>query len=346
MDKANAVRKGESLDWASLESHLKGCLPQVDGEMTVQQFHGGHANLTYLLRFGQVEYILRRPPFGTIAPGAHDMKREYKVLSRIHQFYQQAPQAFHYNEDDTIIGAPFVIMERRQGVVIRTKVLPCFRGMRDVEERITKAMIKAQADLHLIDYQIAGLSDLGRPDGFLERQVRGWAKRLELSISRPLPKMLDIQKWLEYDVPVSQTHSIIHNDIKPDNCQFQPDNPDVVTSIFDWDMCTLGDPLFDLATTLSYWPLDDREGYEQLPLALIGNFPPKQFLIDEYQRLTGFDLSRLRWYEVFAYWKGAIILLQLHQRYADGATDDPRMKRMGALADHMIDVSTKLMNVT
>jgi len=340
MDKAKEIRKGEDLNWDKLEGYLRTELPELTGEMKVAQFHGGHANLTYLLTFGDTELVLRRPPFGKIAPGAHDMKREYKVLSKLYKHFAPAPRAYHLCEDENIVGAKFVVIERKSGVVVRYKLLDCFKKFDKAGERITEAMIRAQADLHLVDYKEADLSNLGRPEGFLERQLNGWAKRWELSKTETNEDMDEILKWLQNDIPTTQTVSIIHNDIKPDNCQFQPDNPDKVTAIFDWDMCTLGDPLVDFASTLSYWPEErfDRDKYPELPVTLAGDFPPKSFLIDRYQEYTNFDLSRLEWYEVFAFWKGSVIAQQLYKRYVDGQTKDPRMRLFGTSAKAMIDL--------
>lgn len=340
MDSAKDIRKGEALDWGKLELYLRTYLPELSGEMTVAQFHGGHANLTYLLTFGDKEFVVRRPPFGKIAPGAHDMKREYRVLSKLYKFFPPAPRAYHLCEDESIVGAKFVVLERKRGVVVRYKLLDCFKKFDNAELRITEAMIKAQADLHLVDYQAADLSNLGKPEGFLERQLRGWAKRWQLSQSERNEGMDQILAWLQTDIPTTQRVSIIHNDIKPDNCQFQPDNPNEVTAIFDWDMCTLGDPLVDFASTLSYWPETrfDREKYPNLPVTLVGNFPPKSFLIEKYQQCTNLDMSRLIWYEVFAYWKGAVIAQQLYKRYLDGDTKDERMKHFGTSAKAMVDL--------
>ena len=340
MDSAKEVREGEALDWSTLEIYLRAQLPELKGEMSVAQFHGGHANLTYLLNFGETELVLRRPPFGKIAPGAHDMKREYRVLSKLYKHFPPAPRAYHLCEDEDIIGAKFVVIERKRGVVVRYKLLDCFKQFDHAEARITEAMIKAQAALHLVDYEKADLSRLGRPEGFLERQLKGWSKRWELSKTDDSKDMDAILAWLLKDIPVTQRVSIIHNDIKPDNCQFQPDNPDKVTAIFDWDMCTLGDPLVDFASTLSYWPDErfDRSKYPDLPVTLQGNFPNKAFLIDRYQQHTNFDLSRLAWYEVFAFWKGAVIAQQLYKRYVDGDSTDERMRLFGISAKAMVDV--------
>ena len=332
MDQASNIRTGEELDWTKLREYLHSVLPQLDEDMEVSQFHGGHANLTYLLRFGAKELVLRRPPFGKIAPGAHDMKREYRVLSKLYRFFPAAPRAYHLCEDDSVIGAKFVIMERRSGVVLRYRMLDCFAGFPRAEERLTEAMIRAEADLHRVDVQAAGLEQLGKPKGFVIRQLAGWKKRWELAKTEENPDMDRTFANLSIDVPKPQAVSIVHNDIKFDNCQFQPDDPDTVTSIFDWDMATLGDPLVDLGSTLSYWPDERLQEFENLPVTLQGNFPSKQFLIAKYGECSGFSMEKVGWYESFAYWKGAVIAQQLYKRYCDGATTDQRMAGFGESA--------------
>lgn len=332
MDQAKEVRTGEALDWQTLEGYLRSALPEeTEGEMEVAQFHGGHANLTYLLKFGKTELVLRRPPFGKIAPGAHDMKREYRVLSKLFKVFSKAPRAYLFSDDKSIIGSPFIVMERKRGEVVRYELIDCFKPFERAEERLTTAMIKAQAELHQVDFEKAGLSNLGRPEGFLERQIKGWSKRWDLSQTEKNKDMDEVMQMLSSSIPTPQTISIIHNDIKLDNCQFQSDNPDKVTAIFDWDMTTLGDPLVDIGSTLSYWYEPIFEEYD-MPVALSNTFPPKAFLLEKYQEFTGFSLENIDWYHAFAYWKGGVIAAQLYQRYINGQTKDERMEKFGISA--------------
>ena len=341
MDSANEVRIGEELDWSKLGEYLHTNLEEAQGNMEVKQFHGGHANLTYLLQFSEEELVLRRPPFGKIAPGAHDMHREYKVLSKLYKHFDPAPRAYHYFQDETIIGAPFVIMQRCTGTVIRGAIPEVLKKHENVEYRLTDALIKAQADLHTIDVQAANLLELGKPVGFVERQLKGWSKRWHLAKTEEITEMDEVMAALEKDIPKSQAVSILHNDYKFDNCQFQEGNPDLVTSIFDWDMCTIGDPLIDFGSTLSYWQ-DVRFADVQLPIIVRGNFPNKTYLKEAYAKQTGFDLSRMDWYEAFALWKNAVILQQLYARFVNGATKDKRMAAMGKLAKLLAKVSKQV----
>ena len=345
IDIAHEVRAGEALDWSALAAYLQEQIPTLEGEsLQVKQFLGGHANLTYLLLFGEKEFVLRRPPFGKIAPGAHDMKREYKVLSKLFKHFAPAPRAFLYCEEDAVIGAPFVLMERRTGVVIRYQLQEEFKVHDQVEKRLTDALINAQSELHGIDINAAELDTLGKPAGFLDRQLAGWSKRWNLSKTEDNSNMDEVLEALQQDIPKPQAASIIHNDFKFDNCQFQLDNPDLVTSIFDWDMCTIGDPLLDFGSTLSYWQ-DDRFAGVEMPIMMKGRFPDKDYIKSKYAKNTGFDLSRINWYEAFALWKNAVIVQQLYTRYVNGATKDKRMANLGEVAKELARVAKMVVTV-
>lgn len=324
------IRPTEQLDWVALEPYLREHLPGVTGEFSVAQFHGGHANLTYLIRFREEEFVLRRPPFGKIAPGAHDMRREYRVLFALNPHFAPAPRAHHLCTDHAIIGSDFVVMARRSGVVIRTEILPCFVEIDNAKNRLTNALMKVCTDLHLVDVAAAGLSDLGKPEGFAARQLAGWEKRWHLAKTEENADMNHLFEVLAADIPEPQRISIVHGDLKFDNCQFQPNDPDRVTSVFDWDMATLGDPLIDLGGLLSFWP-DKRLG--KMPRGFLqGDWPSKAYLKEKYAEYSGLDLSRMPWYEALACAKTAVIAQQLYARYIAGSTKDERMEKFGAAA--------------
>lgn len=339
-DTAKNVRPGEELEWDKLESYLKEHLSDLEGKMEVSQFHGGHANLTYLLKFGERELVLRRPPFGKIAPGAHDMKREYRVLSKLWKFLPQAPRAFHLCLEDEVIGARFVVMERRNGIVIRRDLPESFASLPNIHERLTTSLVNAVADLHTVDVAAADLQELGRPEGFAQRQVEGWYHRWNLSKTEEVSAMDKVHEILSADIPKSQAVGIVHNDLKFDNCQYQPDNPDLVTSIFDWDMTTLGDPLIDFGIVLGYWP-DESMPQGILPIEMSDKFPKKDYLIKAYGERSGYDMSNMKWYEAFAFWKNAVVLQQLYKRFHDGATKDKRMAVLGEGAKALATVALK-----
>ena len=328
----NPIRPGEELPTDRLESYLRQQLPELTGPLTITQFHGGHANLTYQLKFGERELVLRRPPFGTIAPGAHDMRREYQILSRLHEYFAPAPQALLLCTDPAVIGADFVVMERRRGVVVRYALPDTFRELPDVERRLTDALMQVTAELHRVNVEKAGLLELGKPEDFADRQLRGWTKRWQLAKTEDNIDMDYLVTALAQDIPTPQAVSIVHGDLKFDNCQFQPGQPDRVSSVFDWDMATLGDPLIDLAGTLSFWP-DPGLDAADMPIRLLeGEWPDKVYVRQRYATYTGLDLSRMPWYEAFACYKTATIAQQLYHRYVQGSTRDERMEKFGRAA--------------
>jgi aminoglycoside phosphotransferase (APT) family kinase protein len=330
------VRAGERLDGPRLEAWLRprlaDVLPGVDGPLAVLQFPNGAANLTYLLRIGGHELVLRRPPMGQIAPGAHDMRREFRVLSRLWRSFDRAPRAHLFCDDHAVLGADFFVMERRRGDVVRTEIPDRMRGHRDVGHRIALALVDAMAELHALDPGPCGLADLGKPEGFVERQVSGWARRWELArFDDSPPEMEELARALAGTLPRPSRASIVHNDLKLDNCQFDPANPDRVAAIFDWDMATLGDPLIDLGTLLNYWPdpADPPEASRASDPGLTRmGLPPRADLVARYVERTGIDPTAVRWWEAFALWKTVVVVQQLHRRWVRGESTDPRMARI------------------
>lgn len=330
------IRSGEEFDTEAVRVFLSERvaeleLPAAPGEVEAKQFPGGHANLTYWIRFGGREFVLRRPPLGPVGPGAHDMGREYKVLSVLWRVFDRAPRAFVFCDDAEVIGAPFFVMERREGVVIRTEIPEALRAHRDVERRASFALVDAMADFHDVDYRAIGLEDLGRPEGFLERQLGGWTKRWELAKDREIVDFDRLLAWLEANKPSASRATLVHNDLKLDNCQFAPGNPDRVTSLFDWDMTTLGDPLFDLGTLLGYWSEAQQPGGTTGSNSIMGEpgFPSRDEVAERYAKRTGIDLASIDWYEAFALWKTAVVVQQIFIRYKRGQTSDERFAEMG-----------------
>ncbi len=330
------VRSGEELDWKRIEAHLRANLPAdlgIDGDFEVLQFPNGAANLTYLIRFGERELVLRRPPFGTLAPGAHDMKREFKVLSRLWRVFDRAPRALLFCDDPEIAGADFFVMERRRGEVIRGVIPASMRAHDDVARRVGFALVDAMADFHRIDPAACELSDLGRPDGFVERQVSGWKKRWDLVAAPEHDEaMRSVHARLEASIPAPQRVSFVHNDLKLDNCMFDPADPDRVIAFFDWDMTTLGDPLIDLGTLRNYWPEAGEDGAGRIGHAGMDRMglPSRAEITKRYAERSGLDVSHAQWYEAFALWKTAVVGQQLYDRWAQGDSTDERMEAMGA----------------
>lgn len=327
----------DPLDWAGLEAWLRNYLPGLDSEMEAKQFTGGHANLTYCVSFGRQELVLRRPPFGTIAPGAHDMAREYRVLNGLAPVFDRAPRALAFCDDLSVIGAPFVVIERRRGEVVRDSLPESLAGLPNVKRRVSDALIDALAEFHSVEPASAGLETLGRPDGFLERQVAGWHERWRRLNAGPIPLFDEVHTRLVAARPRDSRVSLVHNDFKFDNCMFASGEPDRVTSIFDWDMATLGDPLVDLGTLLSYWQDPDDEINRAPTIALdMSGFPSRAALVNRYAA-AGHGVDHVDWYEAFATWKLAVVLQQLYQRFADGHSGDERLGSLGEHVPHLIE---------
>jgi aminoglycoside phosphotransferase (APT) family kinase protein len=320
-----SVRPDEQMDWQALANWLRPRLGDAAGPMAVAQFPGGSANLTYLVRFGTREYVVRRPPLGPVAPGAHDMRREHRVLSRLYRVFPQAPRCYLLCEDERVIGAPFIVIERRTGVVIREAFPASMTAMPGLAARTSLALVDAMADLHNVDPNTCDLADLGRPDGFVARQVAGWYQRWQLAKDRDFALFDAIHGRLTATLPAAQRVSILHNDLKLDNCQFDPTDPDRVKSIFDWDMATLGDPLIDLGTLLGYWPEPgDPAPRAARPTGADDPFPSRADIVQRYAARTGLETTGAAWYEAFALWKTAVVVQQIYIRFQRGQTQDER----------------------
>lgn len=322
-----AVRAGEELDWAALEAHLRANLPGMGTGFDVLQFPNGSANLTYQVRLGETRLVVRRPPFGRIAGGAHDMRREYLVLSTLNDAYPRAPKGLLFCDDGSIIGAPFLVAEYRPGVVVWDHIPASMQDAESPGRQIGFAVLDALADLHMVDYEACGLASLGRPGGYLQRQVTGWTRRWEAVAPETDGPVHRAGRILADRMPVSGAPTIVHNDFKVDNCQFAPAKPDTVVSVFDWDMATLGDPLTDLGTLLNYWPDGDPGQANAVPGLLRLGLPTRDEVVQRYLERRGVDLDPavIDWYEAFGCWKTAVILQQLYARYARGETTDERM---------------------
>ncbi|MFZ0544037.1 MAG: phosphotransferase family protein [Candidatus Promineifilaceae bacterium] len=329
-DKASAVRPGELLNAANLQAYLKKTLPKLDGPLTVKQFPSGFSNLTYLIRVGETELVLRRPPFGANIKHAHDMGREFRILSRLSAIYPKVPQPRLYCGDDSIIGAPFYLMERLSGVILRPHMPPAMVPDPPLMGRIANALIDNLADLHAIDYEAADLGDLGRPEGYVTRQVTGWNKRYVQAKTDEIADMEHTAVWLADHIPPESSQSgaaLIHNDYKYDNLVLDSADWTNIIAVLDWEMATIGDPLMDLGTTLGYWvePDDPPElrALQFSPTTLPGN-PTRDELIERYARKSGRDVSNLTFYYVFGLFKLAVIVQQIYYRYKKGYTQDPR----------------------
>jgi len=327
-----SVRPGEELDTVKLSAYLRHALPEIHGGLAVEQFPSGHSNLTYLVRIGDQEYVLRRPPFGTKVRTAHDMGREFRVLSKLHKVYAPAPRPILYCEDLEVMGAPFYLMTRLRGLVIR-KHLPDFMVDRpDLGRDLSIAVIDNLATLHSLDLEAAGLADFGKPRGYVRRQIEGWSKRWADAQTVSIPDMEELGRWLSDRMPAESGAALIHNDYKLDNILLDPDDVTRITGVLDWEMATVGDPWMDLGTALSYWiGASDPVEFQTVrfsPTTQPG-FLSRRQMLDRYQERTGWHVMDPVYYYVYGMFKLAVILQQIYYRYVHGLTKDDRFAGLG-----------------
>jgi len=341
------VRSDERFDEERLAAYLRDRLPGAEGPLEVRQFGGGHANLTYLLRYDApgeepLEYVLRRPPLGPVAPGAHDMKREHRALSVLWQSFPVAPRAYLYCESPDVIGADFFVMERRRGVVVRRAIPPEFGAGTDPEanRKLSEVLIDTLVDFHAVDPDAAGLGDLGKPDGFLRRQVEGWAGRFERSKTSEVAIANELRAWLLENLPASPPPTLLHNDWKLDNMAVAEDDPGRCVAVYDWDMCTRGDPLCDLGSLMTSWH-DSEDTVLAMPTTSPG-FLRRAEAIARYGERSGRCLDDVVYYLVFGTFKNAVVLQQIYYRYAQGQTVDERFAGMGQGALELFQRAARL----
>ena len=328
------VRGGEQLDRARLQACLREHLDaraiaglDLSREMEVAQFPGGHSNLTYLVRFGEVELVVRRPPLGPVAPTAHDMAREHRWLAALHPVFPRAPRPYLLCEDASVLGSVFYVMERRCGLVVRHDAAT-WADRREDCRRVSQALVDTLAELHEVDVAAHGLSGLGKPAGFVLRQVRGWTERWQRSKTDVVSEMDALTEWLLAHLPPDPPRpSIVHGDFKLDNVMLDQSDVGRIVAVLDWEMSALGDPLVDLGILLAYWP-PSAPGERPLLTGTAG-WLTRDEIVERYAARSGRDVSKVRYYEAFALFKVAVVIQQIFYRYARGQTDDPRFKDFG-----------------
>lgn len=329
IDQAKDIRKGEELDLTKLKAYLSDHLEGFSGDLQVAQFPSGFSNLTYLIKSGNKEYVLRRPPFGANIKGGHDMGREFKVLSLLKPVYPSVPNPVFYCQDESILGAEFYIMERVSGVILRGRPPKDIVLSPSIMKSISEACIDNLASLHTMDLKVSGLDDFGKPEGYTARQVEGWVNRYYKAETDKIPAMDEVAIWMKANMPDQQYVSFIHNDYKYDNLVLNPEKLDEIIAVLDWEMSTVGNPLMDLGTSLAYWAqADDSEALKPFSLTwLPGNLNRAQF-VERYAERTGFDLSSQVFYYVFGAFKIGVIIQQIYARYKKGLTQDPRFANL------------------
>jgi len=333
LDEAGEVREEERLDAERLRPFLAAALPGAEGPITIRQFRQGHSNLTYLVGFGGREAVLRRGPFGARVKTAHDMGREWKLLSALQGVYPRAPRPLAFCEDEAVLGAPFYLMERVQGVILRGDGAGSGLALGPDTLRATStALIDNLAELHAVDLVRTGLGARGKPAGYVERQVKGWTERYQAARTDEVPEIEAAAAWAASHLPAAGGVALIHNDYKYDNVVLDPADLTRVVAVLDWEMATIGDPLMDLGTALGYWtdpgdsPLLKAHAFG--PTHLPGSLSRRE-VAARYAERSGRPVDDLLFHYVFALFKLAVIIQQIYRRYVDGHTHDPRFASMG-----------------
>ena len=343
------IREDEQIDLHKLKNYLSELLKIDIDKINILQFSGGHANLTYLISFNNKEFVLRRPPLGHVAPSSHDMAREHMVQHSLNKLFPLAPKSIHLCEDNEIIGSKFHLIERRKGIVIRKEMRSELDGSRNKIRSLSFKMIDILAELHKLDPSQVGLGDFGRPDGFVLRQLNGWEDRWKKASEEKIKadRFNKLVRYLRSNIPKPQGATILHNDFKLDNIMWDINNPLLPVAVFDWDMCTRGDPLMDIGHLLNYW-IDEDDDYEanlitSMPVKNI-LYPKKNEIIDHYALKTGFSIKDVDWYYAFGAFKLAVIIQQIYVRFLKGQTQDERFANFGKRIEALINRANGVFN--
>ncbi len=336
VDEAAPVRAGESLDAGRLGRYLAAQLPALELPLTVRQFPAGFSNLTYLLAAGNGEMVLRRPPFGTRPKSGHDMAREFRVLTALHAAFGRCPRPLHYCADESVIGAPFYVVERIRGIILRRDYPPELPATPGLVRAQQLALVDVLAELHGLDYRALGLGELGRPEGYVARQLEGWAARYERAVTPDAEPAGAVTGWLAQRLPPeSPVSALIHNDYKLDNVVFDAQAPERLVGVLDWEMATIGDPLMDLGCSLAYWveagDEPELQATRMLPTQLPGSLTRAEVL-ERYAARCGRALPAFGFYRVFGLFRLAVIVQQIYRRFAAGQTGDARFAALGPMA--------------
>jgi aminoglycoside phosphotransferase (APT) family kinase protein len=325
IDKAVDVREGEMPDLDKLNAYLQKHLPGAKGEILIHQFPGGYSNLTFLISIGGKEYVLRKPPYGANIKSAHDMGREFRVLTALKPVYKPVPYPVLYCDDEQVIGSPFYLMERVPGIILRNRPPQGIELTPEVMKGISQSAVKNLASLHGIDIYETGLINMGKPEGYIARQVEGWVKRYYNAETDLVNDMNTTAEWMQSNIPPDGEPAFIHNDYKYDNLVLDPDNLQQIIAVLDWEMATVGSPLMDLGTTLAYWAEpSDNPALKPFNLTWLPGNLSREEVVQQYSTARNIDQPDMLFYYVFGSFKIAVIVQQIYARYKKGFTKDER----------------------
>ena len=341
-DSSTRIRSGEELDAGHIDPWLKAHIAGLTGQPAISQFPGGASNLTYLIEYPGVELVLRRPPFGHKAKSAHDMGREFRILNQLKDAFPYCPKAYAHCTDESVIGSEFYVMERLKGIILRADLPPELGLTPDHTRTLCQSFIDKLVELHKVDYTACGLSDLGKPEGYVQRQIGGWCERYEKALTPDAPRWEAVKDWLKANIPADHpSPAIVHNDYRFDNVILAPHNPMQIIGVLDWELTTLGDPLMDLGNTLAYWIEADDPAPVQLmrrqPSHAPGMLTRREF-VDYYAERSGTQLDNYDFYYTYGLFRLAGIVQQIYYRYYHGQTQDQRFAQfvqMNALLEQM-----------
>jgi len=331
-DKPAKVRQGEELDLNAVEQFLKDTIPGLSGELVVEQFPSGYSNLTYLIKIGNRELVLRRPPFGRKAKTAHDMGREYRILQALNPVFPCCPKPLAYTDDESVIGGPFYVMERIRGIILRKDFPKGLELTPDQMHSLCENLVDVHYTLHSIDYHSIGLEGFGKPEGYVKRQVEGWSGRYKAARTPDAPGFERVMRWLQDKMPPDFfSPAVIHNDYKFDNVVLDPDNPLKIIGVLDWEMATIGDPIMDLGSSLGYWVESGDPPHFQAARTLPTNLPgalTRNELVKRYAEKAGISIDNFDFYLCFGLFRLAVIAQQIYYRFYHGQTRDERFKSL------------------
>ena len=342
---ATSVREGEEIDATRVDAFLKEKIPGLEGEMSVLQFPNGASNLTYLLVFDDRELVLRRPPHGTKAKSAHDMSREYRVLSGLRKDYPHVPEVLFYTDDESILGSEFYIMERVVGNLVLRDFPPEWGFSAEDCRKFCLRFLDRLIELHQVDYRAIGLENLGKPEGYATRQILGWNKRYVNARTDDAPDCEVVRNWLEERIPPESGACVIHGDFRIDNLIVDAADPFNIVAVLDWEMATLGDPLMDLGNTLAYWiQANDAPGLLSMrkqPSNAAGMLTRDE-MAAYYAERTGAEIGDFDFYLVYGVFRLAVILQQIYYRYYHGQTKD---KRFAVMIDQVRELEKRCLGI-
>ena len=327
-DKPGKIRPGEEIDPSAVKAFLQENIDGLTGDLTISQFPSGFSNLTYLIDIGGRQMVLRRAPIGARVKAGHDMGREYRILKAIHPVFPYCPKPLAYTQDNAIIGAPFFVMEKLSGIILRKDLPKGLAFSMKQAENLCRRLTDLQADIHSIDVKKAGLDFIGKPQGYVQRQVDGWTSRYGKAKTPDAPDFESVMAWLKDKMPEdTDCPAIVHNDYKLDNVVLDPARPEKIMGVLDWEMATYGDPLMDLGNSLAYWveknDPDDMQMMRTMPTNMAGAMT-RQEILDYYEKRTNRSTRQFDFYYCFGLFRLAVIAQQIYYRFFHKITNNKR----------------------